>query len=559
MISIALTTSDRFGDAGETHVVQTKVLMVVPRFTSGSFWNYGKTCELVGAKYPAAPLGLITVAAMLPKDWDIRFIDRNTGDLSDADIAWADLVMTGGMLPQQFDTLNVLDRVQQAGRPVVIGGPDATSSPHAYAAADFLVLGEAEGILDKFVAAWQAGERKGRFEAEKFQADVTTTPTPRFDLLNLKDYMHVGVQFSRGCPFTCEFCDIIELYGRKPRTKTTEQMLTELDAVLALGYRGHVDFVDDNLVGNKKALKAFLPELIAWQKRNGYPFEFSTEASINLADDPELLDMMQQANFFALFVGIESPDPETLRQMQKKQNTRRSIPESIHKLYAAGMFVTAGFIVGFDNEKEGIAEGISQLIEDSAIPVAMVGLLYALPNTQLTRRLEKEGRLHPAHDIYHGRVEADQCTAGLNFDTLRPRRDALVDFRQVVERAYAPEAYFGRVRRTGRALVVKGAAATVQWQDLKHELGYFFWLMVKMTVGPSVLRREFWKTLYETARHNPDALKAVISMAALYLHLGPFSKFVVERISLQIADLDEGRWQRPQPLAAERPVETAAA
>jgi len=540
-------------------MAQTKVLMVVPRFSSGSFWNYGKTCELVGAKYPAAPLGLITVAAMLPKDWDIRLIDRNTDDLNDADIAWADMVMTGGMLPQQFDTVTIMERVQKAGRPIVIGGPDATSSPTAYAAADFLVLGEAEGILDRFVAAWQAGERTGRFEAEKFQADVTTTPTPRFDLLKLEDYMHVGVQFSRGCPFTCEFCDIIELYGRKPRTKTTAQMLTELDAVLALGYRGHVDFVDDNLVGNKKALKAFLPELVAWQKRNGYPFEFSTEASINLADDPELLEMMRQANFFALFVGIESPDPETLRQMQKKQNTRRSIPESIHKLYGAGMFVTAGFIVGFDNEKDGVGDGIVQLIEDSAIPVAMVGLLYALPNTQLTRRLEKEGRLHPTHDVDSGGVEADQCTAGLNFDTLRPRRDTLVDFLEVVQRTYTPEAYFGRVRQSGRALVIKAPGGKIALRDLPRDLGRFLWLAIGLSRGSSEVRWQFWKTVLDTALHNPKALKPVISMMGLYAHLGPFSQFVLERISLQIADLDEGRWQRPQPLEAERPVETAAA
>ncbi|MFZ4532510.1 MAG: B12-binding domain-containing radical SAM protein [Alsobacter sp.] len=540
-------------------MAQTKVLMVVPRFSSGSFWNYGKTCELVGAKYPAAPLGLITVAAMLPKDWDIRLVDRNTDDLTDADIAWADMVMTGGMLPQQFDTVSLMERVQKAGRPIVIGGPDATSSPAAYAAADFLVLGEAEGILDRFVAAWQAGERTGRFEAEKFQADVTTTPTPRFDLLKLKDYMHVGVQFSRGCPFTCEFCDIIELYGRKPRTKTTAQMLTELDAVLALGYRGHVDFVDDNLVGNKKALKAFLPELVAWQKRNGYPFEFSTEASINLADDPELLEMMRQANFFALFVGIESPDPETLRQMQKKQNTRRSIPDSIHKLYGAGMFVTAGFIVGFDNEKDGVGDGIVQLIEDSAIPVAMVGLLYALPNTQLTRRLEKEGRLHPTHDVDSGGVEADQCTAGLNFDTLRPRRDTLVDFREVVERTYTPEAYFGRVRQSGRALVIKAPGGKIALRDLPRDLGRFLWLAIGLSRGSSEVRWQFWKTVLDTALHNPKALKPVISMMGLYAHLGPFSQFVLERISLQIADLDEGRWQRPEPIEAERAVETAAA
>lgn len=533
------------------YVAQTRVLMAVPRFSSGSFWNYGKTCDLLGAKYPAAPLGLITVAAMLPKDWDIRFIDGNTGDLTDADIAWADMVMTGGMLPQQFDTVTIMERVQKVGRLVVIGGPDAASSPDVYAAADFLVLGEAEGILDSFVAAWLAGERKGRFEAEKFQADVTTTPTPRFDLLNLKDYLHVGVQFSRGCPFTCEFCDIIELYGRKPRTKMNGQMLAELDAVLRLGYRGHVDFVDDNLVGNKKALKAFLPDLIAWQKRNGYPFEFSTEASINLADDADLLEMMRQANFFALFVGIESPDPETLRQMQKKQNTRRSIPESIHKLYRAGMFVTAGFIVGFDNEKDGVGDGIVQLIEDSAIPVAMVGLLYALPNTQLTRRLEKEGRLHPTHDVDSGGVEADQCTAGLNFDTIRPRRDALVDFLEVVDRSYAPEAYFGRVRQVGRALVIKAPGGRIALRDLPRDLGRLLWLAIGLSRGSSQVRWQFWKTLLDTALHNPKAVKPVISMMALYAHLGPFSQFVRERISLQIADIDEGRWERPPPLDAE--------
>ena len=261
------------------------------------------------------------------------------------------------------------------------------------------MLGEAEGVIDDFIAAWNAGKRSGTFTAPKFQADVTTSPIPRFDLLKFEHYLYVGVQYSRGCPFTCEFCDIIELYGRLPRTKTTAQMLAELDRLYALGYRGHLDFVDDNLIGNKKALKQFLPTLKEWQEQHDYPFELSTEASVNIADDDALLQMMRDANFFALFVGIESPDPETLVAMRKKQNTRSNLVDSIHKIYRAGMFVTAGFIVGFDSEKTDVGDSIAHFIELSAIPVAMVGLLYALPNTQLTRRLAKEGRLHANHGI----------------------------------------------------------------------------------------------------------------------------------------------------------------
>ncbi len=216
---------------------------------------------------------------------------------------------------------------------------------------------------------------------------MTKTPIPRFDLLNFSYYLHIGVQFSRGCPFLCEFCDIIELYGRVPRAKTNAQMLAELEALYQLGYRGHVDFVDDNLIGNKKAVKAFLPELKKWLEERDYPFEFTTEASLNLADDADLLRLMSEANFVGVFVGIESPDPETLIMAQKKQNTRRNIAASVHKIYAAGLFVTAGFIVGFDTEKVSVADAMVDLIEEANIPICMLGLLYALPNTQLHRRL----------------------------------------------------------------------------------------------------------------------------------------------------------------------------
>ena len=257
-----------------------RALLIYPRFVSETFWNFAEACALMGARYPAAPLGLITVAAMLPSHWEVRLVDRNTEDLTEADLVWADIVMTGGMLPQQADTLALIELCHRGDRPVVIGGPDATSSPHIYKQADFRVLGEAEGVLADFIAAWDAGERAGTFTAPKFQVDVTRSPMPRFDLLKFEHYLYVGVQYSRGCPFTCEFCDIIELYGRVPRTKTTLQILAELDRLYALGYRGHVDFVDDNLIGNKKALKQFLPRLKEWQEEHNYPFELSTEASV---------------------------------------------------------------------------------------------------------------------------------------------------------------------------------------------------------------------------------------------------------------------------------------
>jgi radical SAM superfamily enzyme YgiQ (UPF0313 family) len=230
-----------------------RVLLVYPKFVPNSFWNYTDTCKLLDARYPAAPLGLITVAALLPQHWQFKLVNRNTENLSSDDIAWADMVMTGGMLNQQPDCQRIIKLCHAHGKPVVVGGPDVTSSPHLYQAADFQVLGEAEDVIKDFVATWEHGERSGIFTAEKFQVDVTKTPMPRFDLLNFSHYLYICVQYSRGCPFTCEFCDIIELYGRRPRTKSNAQMLAELERLYELGYRGHVDFVDDNLIGNKKA------------------------------------------------------------------------------------------------------------------------------------------------------------------------------------------------------------------------------------------------------------------------------------------------------------------
>lgn len=509
-----------------------KVLLVYPRFVPNSFWNYIDTCELLDARYPAAPLGLITVAALLPQHWEFRLVNRNTQDLSPDDIAWADLVMTGGMMNQQPDCLDVIRLVQASGKPVAVGGPDVTSSPHLYTAADFKVIGEAEGVIGDFVAAWNNGERSGVFEAEKFTADVTQTPIPRFDLLDFNHYLYICVQYSRGCPFTCEFCDIIELYGRKPRTKTSAQMLAELDRLYALGYRGHVDFVDDNLIGNKKALKSFLPELKAWQAAHDYPFEFSTEASMNLADDDDLLEMLKQTNFFALFIGIESPDPETLRQTSKKQNTRRNIAENIHKLYGYGLFVTAGFIVGFDNEKGFIGDAMADFIEECAIPVSMVGLLYALPNTQLTRRLAKEGRLHKGHDVMDADRTGDQCSLGINFQPMRPLRDVLTDYKTVLERVFEPAAYARRLDRL-TAMLDRSGRPQPHRDDRRRRLASLGTVNRILDAMPGG-RSRFWGSFVNCARTNPAALPAIVSLMAMYAHLGPFARQVIGEIDRRI-------------------------
>ena len=511
-------------------------LLIYPRFEADTFWSFKRTSEVFGAKYPASPLGLITVAALLPQAWSIRLVDRNTEELTDDDFDWADLILTGGMLPQGGDTLDIVDLCRERGKPVVIGGPGVTSSPHLYRTANFQILGEAEGVIDKFVEAWEAGAREGVFEAEKFQVDVTELPIPRFDLLKFDDYLHIGVQFSRGCPFTCEFCDIIELYGRVPRAKTNVQMLAELDELYRLGYRGHVDFVDDNLIGNKKAVKAFLPELADWLEAHDYPFEFTTEASLNLADDAELLALLNRANFVGVFVGIESPNTATLVAMRKKQNTRRSIPDSIHKIYAAGLFVHAGFIVGFDSETESVADAMVELIEEAAIPVCMVGLLYALPNTQLTRRLENEGRLHP-HVRREDVKSADQCTMGLNFETLRPRQEILADYVHVLERIYDEAAFAGRLQRLATLLDNSGRKQPKRPQQSRRGLGRLEMLHRVISNLPEP-RDLFRQTLTYCFASNPESTSRIVLLMALYLDVSRFSRDVIGRTESMIAALE---------------------
>ena len=513
------------------------VLLVYPRFAPHSFWNYQATCELVGARYSATPLGLITVAALLPPEWPVRLLNRNTELLTDEDVAWADLVMTGGMLPQQRDTERVIALAHAQGKPVVVGGPDVTSSPHMYEEAEFKVLGEAEEVMSEFLAAWRSGESSGVFTADGFP-DITRSPVPRYDLLKFHHYMHVGVQVSRGCPFSCEFCNVIELNGRVPRVKEPAQVLRELDALYALGYRGHVDFVDDNLIGNRRAVKPFLRALEGWLVEHRHPFEFSTETSINVSDDEELLGLMKRANFFAVFVGIETPDADSLQEAGKLQNTRRDIPASIQRIYGAGMFVNAGFIIGFDAEKKSMAEAMIACIEEAAIPVCMVGLLYALPNTRLSRRLAAEGRLHALSDRHKAEGDADQCTSGLNFDTARPRGEMIEDYRTVLRRIYEPRAYFARVGRLARALDVRGHRLRQPPKRILRDLRAVRRIALQVGLKDRTARGPFWRAVFDCLFHNPRALRAVFSHGALYVHLGPYSGFLDARMAERLLSPD---------------------
>jgi radical SAM superfamily enzyme YgiQ (UPF0313 family) len=470
------------------------------------------------------------VAALLPAQWNVRLIDRNAEELTEADLSWADLAMTGGMVVQQHDTLEIIRICKQRGLPVAVGGPDVTASPHVYANANFQVRGEAEGVIGDFINALNEGAKEGVFESPKFQVDVTKSPIPRFDLLNFSYYLQVGVQFSRGCPFTCEFCDIIELYGRVPRAKTNEQMLRELDALYRLGWRGLVEFVDDNLIGNKKALKAFLPELTRWLAAHRQPFEFGTEASINLADDDELLHQLREANFHTLFIGIESPEADTLIAAKKKQNTRRDIAADIRKIHAAGMTVMAGFIIGFDTDKSGVVRATMNLIEDAAIAVCLVSLLAALPHTQRIRRLHIEGRLHPNYEMC---VSSDgtHLGLGLNFDTLRPRSEIIRDCQMLVREIYHPQRYFARVRQVTMSLDVY----RFRTGSPRRNLELFLRTVWHTIVLNKETRLEVLKTLMHCLRYNPRSLRAVLKLSAMYLHLGPFSRYWTQTLEQHVA------------------------
>jgi radical SAM superfamily enzyme YgiQ (UPF0313 family) len=515
-----------------------RILLLYPLFPK-TFWSFEKILELVNRKVLLPPLGLVTVAAILPQDWDFRLVDHNVREVTEEEWEWADLVVLSAMIVQKQDFLAQIREAKRRGKRVAVGGPYPTSIPQDAldAGADYLILDEGELTLPLFVEAIQRGEERGIYRATE-KPDVTITPVPRFDLLELDAYDSMSVQFSRGCPFQCEFCDIIVLYGRKPRTKTPQQLLAELDRLYELGWRRAIFMVDDNFIGNKRNVKLLLKELKVWMAEHQYPFSFNTEASVDLAQDPELMELMVECNFNAVFLGIETPDADSLELTKKFQNTRSSLAESVQMINRAGLRIMAGFIIGFDGEKAGAGDRIIDFVEQTAIPTAVFGLLQALPNTALWHRLEKEGRLHKTSD-------GNQFDL-MNFTPTRPVEDIAREYVHAFCTLYDPARFLDRVYRhflymaPPRCKVPFKLPSRVELRALA--------IVIWRQGFKRHTRWTFWHHLFSIIKRNPGVWDHYVTVCAHVEHFLEYRQIVRDQIETQLADYkkEEARRQLEQ-------------
>jgi len=476
-------------------------ILLVSAATPDTFWSYKHVLSFVSKKAAYPPLGLLTVAGMLPRDWQLKLIDLNVTKLSDADITWADYVFVSAMIVQADSAREVVSRCNEKGRIVVAGGPLFTTSHDRFPEIKHFVLGEAENVIEKLIADMTAGNLE-RFYQNDNWPDVKQTPVPRWDLIKLGHYVTMPLQFSRGCPFDCEFCDIIVLNGRIPRVKSPSQMIGELDSLVDLGWKGSIFIVDDNFIGNKTKVKAFLRELVAWRKQRAIGISFMTEVSLNVVDDPALLDLMVKAGFKKLFVGIETPQEDSLIECAKIQNTQRDMAAAVRTIQNAGIEVMGGFIVGFDNDKSSIFEQQLKFIQETGIVTAMVGLLTAVPGTRLFSRLTNEGRIlgHPT---------GNNVDSVLNFIP-KLDRDVLIEgYRSLVKHIYSPKAYYDRILTFLREYKPQGPRSCPSWCDMKAFIKSL-WVMGVWTRG----RCEYWKfftrALVFHARAFPEAMQLAI-------------------------------------------------
>ncbi|MFA6543497.1 MAG: B12-binding domain-containing radical SAM protein [Limisphaerales bacterium] len=414
-----------------------KVLLVSPQ-TPDTFWSFKHVLRFVSKRSTFPPLGLLTVAALLPRDWQLKLVDLNVGRLRDEDLRRADVVMISAMIVHEASVREVVARCTALGKRVVAGGPLFTTGHDAFPEIQHFVLGEAEEVMPQLVADLQAGQLKPVYQAAA-RPSMALSPLPRWDLINLRHYVTMAVQFSRGCPFDCEFCDIIVMNGRVPRTKSPAQVIAELEVLRRRGWRDMVFIVDDNFIGDKRRTKALLHEMIAWRRRTNPKMGFFTEASMNLSDDPELRSLMVQAGFTKVFVGIETPQAESLAECHKFQNEGRDLVAAVHTLQQDGLQVMGGFIVGFDSDQPDIFNRQFEFIQRSGVVTAMVGLLTALPQTRLHQRLQREGRLE-------AKSTGNNTDATLNFKPKLNREFLQSGYRDLMKKLYEPGAYYQRIR-----------------------------------------------------------------------------------------------------------------
>ncbi len=483
-----------------------KILLVNPDLPP-TFWSFKNALKFVSRKALLPPLGLLTVAAMLPEEWETKLVDMTTMILRDRDIEWADYVFITAMFIQRKSADHVIERCRKIGRKIVVGGPMFTSIPEQYAHVDHLVLKEAEITLPLFIQDIKKGCTRKVYNTHE-KADLGETPMPRWDMIRMKQYVSMSIQYSRGCPFNCDFCDITKLYGHKIRTKTTEQVLKELEAIYSSGWRGKVFFVDDNFIGNKNLLKKeLLPALIDWMKSRHYPFTLNTQASINLADDDELMTSMSQAGFDSVFIGIESPNEESLSECNKVQNKGRDLVACVKKIHQFGMEVQAGFILGFDSDKSSVFDNLIHFIQKSGVVTAMVGLLNAPRGTKLYSRLLMENRLS---NVGTG----DNTDFSMNFIPKMGTEELIRGYRKVVNTIYSPKNYYNRILVFLKELKIgENNKSKYRYCDIKAFIKSI-WRLGIIDKG----RFSYWKLIFWSLLKKPQHFHHAVNLAIYGFH-----------------------------------------
>ncbi|MEW6157419.1 MAG: B12-binding domain-containing radical SAM protein [Verrucomicrobiota bacterium] len=481
-----------------------KILLVYPQ-TPDTFWSFKHVLRFVSKRSAFPPLGLLTIAAMMPREWQFRLVDTNVRPLRDEDLLWADYVLLSGMIVHKESVHQIVARCRKLSKTIIAGGPIFTTGHDNFPEVQHFVLGEAEEIMPQLVEDMTQRTLKPVYQAHG-RPDVTKVPVPRWDLVDFRDYATMAVQFSRGCPYDCEFCDIIVMNGRVPRTKNPAQLVAELEELRVRGWKEMVFIVDDNFIGNKKNTKALLREMVNWRKATHAEMGFLTEASVNLADDSELCDLMIQSGFKKVFLGIETPSAESLEECRKLQNTRRDLVETIKTLQRTGLEVMGGFIVGFDNDKTDIFKRQFDFIQQSGVVTAMVGLLTALPQTRLYQRLMKEGRLL-------AESTGNNTDAVLNFIP-KLNRDFLVDgYRELMKKLYEPRNYYQRIRIFLDHHTPTGPRLRLSRTDVEAFLKSF-WLLGIWHRGRTHYWRFFWSTLFR----RPRQFRVAIELAIIGYH-----------------------------------------